>query len=175
VVVITVALVADSAAAMEAMTSSVSVHTHMQIVRRCHGDASTAPVLARCAADLVLVDEMDRPRLALQRIAEIRQTLPCARIVVRAARPEAQWLAEALRVGANAVVPATAGCETLGLVLAEVAGDPPGPVDVVRVLRGDASNAPGSCNIIPLAPIRRSSRAADLPLHLCNVRAGDAA
>jgi DNA-binding NarL/FixJ family response regulator len=122
--VINVALVADSGAAMETMTRSVSTLAHVNIVRHCHGHASIAPALARFAPDLVLVDEMGWARLALQRIEEIRRTLPHARIVVRAERPEASWLADALRAGANAVVPATAGPETLGIVLAEVVNEP---------------------------------------------------
>jgi DNA-binding NarL/FixJ family response regulator len=118
--VISVALVADSGAAMEEMTRSVSTLARVDIVRHCHGRAPIAAALTRLAPDLVLVDEMGWPKLALQRIEEIRATLPHARIVVRAERPEAGWLAEALRAGASAVVPATAGPETLGLVLAEV-------------------------------------------------------
>ena len=120
---ISVALVADSGPAMEAMTRSVATLAHVDIVRHCHGRTPIAPALARCAPDLVLVDEMGWPRLAMQRIEEIRATLPHARIVVRAERPEAGWLADALRAGASAVVPATAGPETLGLVLAEVVSE----------------------------------------------------
>ena len=121
---INVALVADSGAAMEAMTSSVSALARVNIVRHCHGQAPIGRALSRFAPDLVLVDEMHWPRVALQRIEEIRETLPDARIVVRASRPEAGWLADALRAGASAVVPATAGPETLGVVLAEVVSEP---------------------------------------------------
>ena len=117
---ISVALVADSGTALEAMTRSVSTLPQVDIVRHCHGRAPIAAALTRFAPDLVLVDEMGWPKLALQRIEEIRATLPHARIVVRAERPEVSWLAEALRAGVSAVVPATAGAETLGLVLAEV-------------------------------------------------------
>jgi DNA-binding NarL/FixJ family response regulator len=118
--VINVALVADSGAAMEEMTRSVSTLARVSIVRHCHGQTPIGRALARFTPDLVLVDEMHWPRLAMQRIAEIRETLPQARIVVRAERPDAGWLADALRAGASAVVPATAGPDTLGLVLAEV-------------------------------------------------------
>ena len=120
---ISVALVADSGTAMEEMTRSVSTLSRVNIVRHCHGRAPIGRALARFAPDLVLVDEMHWPRLALQRIEEIRETLPHARIVVRAERPDAGWLADALRAGASAVVPATAGPETLGLVLAEVVSE----------------------------------------------------
>jgi DNA-binding NarL/FixJ family response regulator len=121
--VINVALVADSGTAMEAMTQSVSTLARVNIVRHCHGRAPIAAALTRFAPDLVLVDEMGWPKLALRRIEEIRATLPQARIVVRAERPEVGWLADALRAGASAVVPATAGPETFGLVLAEVVSE----------------------------------------------------
>ena len=120
---ISVALVADSGAAMEEMTRSVSTLSRVNIVRHCHGRAPIGRALARFAPDLVLVDEMHWPRLAMQRIEEIREMLPQARIVVRAERPDAGWLADALRAGASAVVPATAGADTLGLVLAEVVSE----------------------------------------------------
>jgi DNA-binding NarL/FixJ family response regulator len=121
--VINVALVADSGTAMEAMTRGVSTLVQVNIVRHCHGHAPITHALSRFTPDLVLVDEMGWPKLALQRIEEIRKTLPEARIVVRAERPDAGWLGEALRAGASAVVPATAGPETLGLVLAEVVSE----------------------------------------------------
>lgn len=120
---INIALVADSGAALEAMTRSVSTLAQVNIVRHCHGRTPIALALARFSPDLVLVDEMGWPKLAMQRIEEIRTTLPQARIVVRAERPEAGWLAEALRAGVSAVVPATAGAETLGVVLAEVVSE----------------------------------------------------
>ena len=120
---ISIALVADSGAAMEEMTRSVSTLSRVNIVRHCHGRAPIGRALARFAPDLVLVDEMHWPRLAMQRIEEIRETLPQARIVVRAERPDAGWLADALRAGASAVVPATAGADMLGLVLAEVVSE----------------------------------------------------
>jgi DNA-binding NarL/FixJ family response regulator len=118
--VINIALVADSGPAMEAMTRSVAALPRVDIVRHCNGRAAITPALKRCAPDLVLVDDMGWPRLAMQRIDEIRSTLPHAQIIVRAERPEAAWLADALRAGASAVVPATAGPETLSRVLAEV-------------------------------------------------------
>ena len=120
---INVALVADSGAAMEEMTRSVSTLSGVSIVRHCHGQAPIGRALARFSPDLVLVDEMHWPRLAMQRIEEIRKTLPQARIVVRAERPDAGWLGDALRAGASAVVPATDGPDTLGLVLAEVVSE----------------------------------------------------
>ena len=120
---IAVALVADSGPALEAMTRSLAALPGVDIVRHCHGHTRIGAGLKRCAPDLVLIDEMHWPRLALKRLDEVREVLPQARVVVRAARPDAGWLADALRAGASAVVPATAGPETLGLILQEVLSD----------------------------------------------------
>ena len=120
---ISVALIADSGAALEAMTSSLASVPGVNIVRHCHGHMRIGAGLKRCAPDLVLLDEMHWPRLALQRLDEIHQLLPDTRVVVRTERPDAGWLADALRAGASAVVPATAGPETLGLILQEVLSD----------------------------------------------------
>ena len=123
---ISVALIADSGPALEAMTRGLASLSGVNIVRHCHGHARIGAGLKRCAPDLVLLDEMHWPRLALQRLDEIHQLLPDTRVVVRTERPDAGWLADALRAGASAVVPATAGPDTLGVVLKEVvsaAGD----------------------------------------------------
>jgi DNA-binding NarL/FixJ family response regulator len=120
---IAVALIADNGAALEDMTRSVASLPGVSIVRHCHGHARVGAGLQRSAPDIVLLDEMHWPRLALRRLDEIHRVLPEARVIVRAARPEAGWLADALRRGASAVVPATAGPETLALVLQEVVAE----------------------------------------------------
>ena len=120
---ISVALIADNGPAMEAMTRSLASLPGVHIVRHCHGHARIGAGLKRCEPDLVLLDEMHWPRLALQRLDEIRAVLPHTRVVVRSERPEASWIADALRGGASAVVPATAGAETLGVVLKEVVSE----------------------------------------------------
>jgi DNA-binding NarL/FixJ family response regulator len=121
--VIAVVLIADNGPALEAMTRSVASLPGVTIVRHCHGHARIGAGLKRCAPDLVLLDEMHWPRLALQRLDEIREVLPHAHVVVRASRPDAGWLADALRAGASAVVPATAGADTLAVVLKEVVSE----------------------------------------------------
>ncbi len=70
---ISVALIADSGPALEAMTRSLAALPGVDIVRHCHGHARIGAGLKRCAPDLVLLDEMHWPRLALQRLDEIRE------------------------------------------------------------------------------------------------------
>jgi DNA-binding NarL/FixJ family response regulator len=117
---IKVALVANCGPALEAMTSSLASLSNVHIVRHCHGATPVGRSLAPFAPDLVLIDEMSWPRLALQRIAEVRAAVPGAKVVVRTSRPDADWLADALRAGASAVIPQSAGHVTLGIVLNEV-------------------------------------------------------
>jgi DNA-binding NarL/FixJ family response regulator len=117
---ITVALVADTGQAMETMTRAALGLPGVHIVRHCSGRTPVGEALRRFAPDLIVVDEMHWPKLALQRIAEARTAVPAARIVVYASRPEAGWLGDALREGADAVVPVTAGADTLAVVLSEV-------------------------------------------------------
>jgi DNA-binding NarL/FixJ family response regulator len=121
---INVALVANSGPALEAMTSNLASLTNVCIVRHCNGGMSIGRSLKSCAPDLVLIDEMSWPRLALQRVAEVRVAVPRAKVVVRTSGPDADWLADALRAGASAVVPQSAGPATLGIVLNEVIDEP---------------------------------------------------
>lgn len=120
---ISIALVADSGAALEAMTRSAASLSGVDIVRHCHGHARIGAGLKRCAPEIVLLDEMHWPRLALQRLHEIHEALPEARVIVRAQQADGDWFADALRAGACAVVPASAGPQTLGVVLNEVVAE----------------------------------------------------
>ena len=120
---ISIVVIADNGPALEAMTRSLVSLPGVNIVRHFHGHARVGAGIKRCGPDLVLLDEMHWPRLALRRLDEVRELLPDTRVVVRAARPDAGWLADALRAGASAVVPATAGADTLGLVINEVAAE----------------------------------------------------
>lgn len=130
-----VAIIADSGSALEAITSTVAALPSLHIVRHHYGRTSVGASLAQFRPELVVVDEMHWPKLALQRIAEVHALLPQAKVVVRASRPEALWLADALRNGASAVVPQTAGPAMLAVVLQEVTATPavaiqPDPVPV---------------------------------------------
>jgi hypothetical protein len=73
----------------------------------------------------VLIDEMGWPPLALGRISEVRAAAPGARIIVLASRLEGGWLAEALRMGVAAVMPANADDDTFRQVLGEVLAQTP--------------------------------------------------
>ena len=78
VVMISVALIADSGPALEAMTRSLASLPGVDIVRHCHGHARDRRRPHALRSRPVLLDEMRWPRLALQRLDEIREALPHA-------------------------------------------------------------------------------------------------
>lgn len=113
-------IVADSGPAMAALTQALRRMPDLEIVRYASGRNTIGPIARASHLDLVLIDEMHWPDDALARVAEARRDAPDAAVVVLAAEPDAGWLADALRAGAAAVLPASIDPATLELVLREV-------------------------------------------------------
>jgi DNA-binding NarL/FixJ family response regulator len=121
-------VIADSGSTLGGLTRSLDQLQDLEIVRYASGRTHVTMLMRVFSPDLVIVDEMRRPATALARIAEVRQALPAATVVVQSAAPEADWLAEALQAGAAAVFPATIDAGTLGLVLHEALAETPSRV-----------------------------------------------
>lgn len=112
-------VIADSGAALAAITRALQ-DVDAGAVRHASGRTCVEALAHGFAPDLVLIDEMGWPPMALARIAEVRRGAPNASIVVLARRLEGGWLAEALRLGAAAVMPAAADSQTFRQIIAEV-------------------------------------------------------
>jgi two-component system response regulator DesR len=127
-------VIADTGAAMARVTDSLNEGGNVELVRyaggRCHVDA----LVRTHMPDLVIIDEV-RPCLALARIADARRAAPGCAVIVLAAWSTAGWLAEALRVGAAAVLPADVSARTLHMVIGEVLDAPEPEVATVHELR----------------------------------------
>jgi DNA-binding NarL/FixJ family response regulator len=130
-----VIVVADGGPTLEALTRTFYRLKGVEIVRHLSG-RPPVELIERLEPDLIFIDELVCPSACLEAVARARQAAPAAAIVVRAARPEAGWLAEALETGANAVLPAVADARTLELVLEEVlsAARPPAAVTIDPLL-----------------------------------------
>lgn len=130
-----VIVVADGGPTLEALTRTFYRLKGVEIVRHLSG-RPPVELIERLAPDLVFIDELVCPTACLEAVTRARQAAPAAAIVVRAARPEAGWLAEALQAGADAVLPAVADTRTLELVLDEVlsAARPPAAVTIDPLL-----------------------------------------
>jgi DNA-binding NarL/FixJ family response regulator len=119
-----VVVVADSGAALAALTAAVETVEAAYIVRHACGRSALDRLLAALAPDLVVIGDLGSAELALARLAEARRAAPAAKVVVLSDRPEAAWLADALRADAAAVLPGNLDARTLGVVLREVLAKP---------------------------------------------------
>jgi len=113
-------IIADSGAVQAELTHTLLEARDIEIVRHVSGRSDVTTIVEGFRPDLVIVDEMRWPPRALTRVAEARRAAPSAAIVVRAERIEGDWLAQALRDGASAVIPAQASAATFRHVVAEV-------------------------------------------------------
>jgi len=113
-------IIADSRAVQAELTDTLLEAFDFDIVRHAAGRSDVSAIVEGFRPDLVVVDEMQWPPRALTRIGEARRAAPAAAIVVRTERLEGDWLAQALRDGASAVMPAQAGAETFRQILSEV-------------------------------------------------------
>jgi DNA-binding NarL/FixJ family response regulator len=119
---IRVVVIADSGPVLASLTAAVVTVPGAYIVR--HG-SSLGPVdrlVAPLEPDLVVIGDLLAPADALARLGEVRRAAPDARVVVISSSPEADWLADALRAEASAVLPGNLEPNTLGVVLREVLG-----------------------------------------------------
>ena len=71
--------------------------------------------------DVVVIDQMESPADTLARIAELRATLPHAKLILLPGRMEPAWLTEAAAAGIDAAIAKTFRLEGLGALVREVA------------------------------------------------------
>jgi DNA-binding NarL/FixJ family response regulator len=113
-------VVADSGTVHAALTQALVEMDGVEIIRHASGRTHVEALVHSFAPDLVLVDEMHWPPRALARVSEVRRSAPAAAIIVLTEQLEGAWLADALRLGAAAVMPASADPETFRRILGEV-------------------------------------------------------
>src|SRR5687768_1048883 len=99
-------VVADSGTVLANLTRALMEIDGVQIARHASGRTHVEALVHGFDPDLVLVDDMGWPPRALARVAEVRRAAPAAAIVVMTEHLEGAWLADALRMGAAAVMPA---------------------------------------------------------------------
>jgi DNA-binding NarL/FixJ family response regulator len=112
-------VIADSGPALADLTLALFELKNVEL-RHANGRTQVTRLARAFAPDLVVIDDMRWPRQAMARIAEVREAAPHAAIVVLTEELEGNWLADALRQGAAAVLPTTADAETLREVFADV-------------------------------------------------------
>jgi DNA-binding NarL/FixJ family response regulator len=119
-----VVIVADSGPVLANLTAAVGTVPGAYIVRHGSSAGPLDALVAPLAPDLVVIGDLLVPDRALARLAEVRRAAPAAQVVVCSSEPEAEWLADALRAHASAVLPGNLEPHTLGRVLREVIATP---------------------------------------------------
>ena len=125
---IRVLVVADAGDVLARVTASLCRLDSVDIVAYASGRTPVDAIVRAVGPDVVMVDEMCWPGLALARVEETRVAAPSAVIVGLVERPDAGWIVEGLRAGAAAVVPRDLEAETLRLVLQEALAVPARPI-----------------------------------------------
>ena len=115
-----VVIVADSGISLANLTTAVGMLPGAHIARHLSSAAPLDRLLGPLAPDLVVLGDLRVPARALARLGEVRRAAPSAKVVLLSSTPEADWVADALRAQASAVLPGDLAPHTLGVVLREV-------------------------------------------------------
>ena len=116
-----VVIVTDNGFAAEAIRRSFRGASGVRVAGYVDGRNPCGAAVAGAAPEVVLVDEMTWSATAVARIAEVRRAVPTTtKIIVLAADPDATWLADAVRAGADAAIAKTVQPTTLGLLVREI-------------------------------------------------------
>jgi DNA-binding NarL/FixJ family response regulator len=115
-----VVIVTDNGFAAEAIRRSFRNTSGVRVAGYVDGRRSSGAAVAEAQPDVVIVDEMTWSANAVARIAEVRRAVPTAKIIVLTALPDAPWLGDAVRAGADAAIAKTVEPATLGLLVREI-------------------------------------------------------
>jgi DNA-binding NarL/FixJ family response regulator len=122
--VIRALVIADSGAVFAAVTSTLWLTGAVEIVGYASGAANVSAIGRSTLPDVVLVDAMRWPGLALKRIAEVRASAPAAVVVGLCESADDAWVVDGLHAGASVVVPRRLDAPTLAAVLRSVTDAP---------------------------------------------------
>ena len=129
-------LVADSSFVIETIRLALRNSAGLEILGKLDGRASVRRPIAGQQPDVVLVDEMQDPDDALERIRECRHELPKATILLLSMRMDEEWVALAIDAGADACLSKSNHLPTIGVLIREVADRnivsalPPSPSEI---------------------------------------------
>src|SRR4051812_16205605 len=115
-----VVIVTDNGFAAEAIRRSFRGASGVRVAGYVDGRRSCGNSVAEATPDVVIVDEMTWSSIAVARISEVRSAVPSAKIIVLSAEPDAPWLGDAVRAGADAAIAKTVQPTTLGLLVREI-------------------------------------------------------
>jgi DNA-binding NarL/FixJ family response regulator len=113
-------IVADSSFVIETIRLALRNSAGLKLLGKLDGRVPVGRALGESRPDVVLVDEMQTPDNALERIRECREQAPSASILLLTIRMEDAWVARALAAGVDACLSKTAHLASLGTLIREI-------------------------------------------------------
>lgn len=115
-----VLIVADHTLVVHAFRLALRQTAGFHVVGFVDGRKGIEPHLRAVRPDVLLVDDMQNPQHPLERLREISAVTPDATAVLVTLREDDEWLEEAFRVGATAVVRKSVHPVALGTLVREI-------------------------------------------------------
>ena len=113
-------IIADHSLVIHGIRLALRQTAGFQVAGFVDGRVPVAGTLERIAPDVVLMDDMQEPEHALDRLREVAAILPDAQSVLLTLRMDDEWLGEAFEAGAHAVISKTVHPVALGTLLREI-------------------------------------------------------
>jgi DNA-binding NarL/FixJ family response regulator len=113
-------IIADHSLVIHGIRLALRQTAGFQVAGFVDGRVPVTSTLERIAPDVVLMDDMQEPGHALDRLREVAAVLPEAQSVLLTLRMDDEWLGEAFEAGAHAVISKTVHPVALGTLLREI-------------------------------------------------------
>jgi DNA-binding NarL/FixJ family response regulator len=113
-------IVADSTFVIETIRVALRHAAGLKAIGRLDGRVPVGRAVGESEPDVILIDEMQSPESALERIRECREAAPSASIVLLTMRMDEAWLRQALAAGVDACISKTVQLGSLGTLIREI-------------------------------------------------------
>ena len=113
-------IIADHSLVIHGIRLALRQTAGFQVAGFVDGRVPVAGTLERIVPDVVLMDDMQDPEHALDRLREVAAVLPEAQSVLLTLRMDDEWLGEAFEAGAHAVISKSVHPVALGTLLREI-------------------------------------------------------
>ncbi len=113
-------IIADHSLVIHGIRLALRQTAGFQVAGFVDGRVPVGGTLERIAPDVVLLDDMQDPGHALDRLREVAAVLPDAQSVLLTLRMDDDWLGEAFEAGAHAVISKSVHPVALGTLLREI-------------------------------------------------------
>jgi DNA-binding NarL/FixJ family response regulator len=113
-------IVADHTLVVQAIRLALRQTAGFQVVGFVDGRQEIRGALAEARPDVVLVDDMQNPDHALERLREVTELCPDAKAMLLTVRTEDDWLNDAFDAGAEAAISKSVHPVALGTLLREI-------------------------------------------------------